>query len=206
MKESLEEERKVEEEIERRKNEADAENAKALALSEERKRINDFLAGIFRRSKDGSDLQDSARLGRVRRMKSTSDNVASMRAMVSNFSDCVSQDSVNPMQVTADDHTSQSITPEQPKSPGSPGLRRMNTMTDLAHPKWFEESPHDLIERQAVNERRRRRKCQSEGVFNMRLSNKHDMGLMLLHDTAIRKGPEKLAALAELTKLSAEVS
>lgn len=204
MKESLEEERKVEEEIERRKNEADAENARALALSEERKRVNDFLAGIFRRSKDGSDLPDSARLGRVRRMKSTSDNVASMRATISNLSEHELQYSVNPMLV--DDNTLQSITSE-PKSPGSPGLRRMNTMADLAHPKWFEESPNELIERQAINERRRRRKCQSEGVFGMRLSNRHDnMGPMLFHDSTIRKGPEKLAALAELTKISAEVS
>jgi hypothetical protein len=191
MKESLEEEREVEKEIERRRQEADAQIAKAtanLTLSEENKGVSAFLGGIFHRSRDGSIVTDSARHGTVRREKSISDNVASMRAMT--FSE-------NPNQAI---HNW-----EQSNSLDSPGIRRLNTMADFAHSKRFEEFDA-LVENQALNDRRRRMKCQSEGVFTMRMANENNPNPRLFLDSTVREGPEKLVTLAELTKISAAVS
>ncbi len=177
MKESLEEEREVEKEIERRRQEADAQNAKAVAKG-----------GIFCKSSDGSVVPDLARHGTVRREKSISDNVASMRAMTY---------SENPMQAM---HNC-----EQSNSLHSPGIRRLNTMADFEHPKWFEEFDAS-VKRQAQNERRRRMKCQSEGVFTMQMANEKDTNPRLFLDSTLREGPEKLVTLAQLTKISAAVS
>lgn len=177
MKESLEEERKVEQEIERRKHEADVENAKAASLatlSEEKRGINEFLGGVFRKSKDGSNGHDSAR----RREKSMSENVSSMRSMIPMPS----------VQSPGDD------------SPGSPGLRRVNTMADFDH-NWFTDS----LEKRVKDERRRRMKCQSEGVFAMRMTNANDLDPRIFFDSTLRQGPDKLVALAELTQMSAKV-
>jgi len=176
MKESLEEEREVEKEIERRRQEADAQNAKAAAKG-----------GIFRKSRDGAVVPDSARQGTVRREKSISDNVASMRAMT--FSEYSMQAMHNC---------------EQPNSLHSPGIRRLNTMADSEHPKWFEEFDAS-VKKQAQNERRRRMKCQSEGVFTMRMANENDTNPRLFLDSTLREGPENLVTLAELTKISAAV-
>lgn len=176
MKESLEEERRVEQEIERRKHEADTENAKAASLasfSEEKRGINEFLGGVFRK-RDGSNGHDSAR----RREKSMSENVSSMRSMMPTPS---AQSPGNEL-------------------PGSPGLRRVNTMADFDH-NWFTDS----LEKQVNDERRRRMKCQSEGVFAMRMTNANDLEPRLFFDSKLRQGPDKLVALAELTQMSATV-
>jgi hypothetical protein len=191
MKESLEEEREVEKEIERRRQEADAQNVKAaanLTLSEENTGVSAFLGGIFRRSRDGSVVTDSARHGTVRREKSISDNVASMRAM------------------TLSENQNQAMHNwEQSNSLNSPDFRRLNTTTDFEHPKWFEEFDAS-VENQALKDRRRRMKCQSEGVYTMRMANENNPNPRLYLDSTLREGPEKLVTLAELTKISAAVS
>jgi len=220
MKESLEEERKVEAEIAQRRKEADAENAKAsatTALSEEKKEINGLLDGFYHRNNDG--LDEAMRPKRSRRMRSISDNVALMRSLTKNISDHSLSISEKPVHLSEDFNTmkqdgmnqlsnnmfppsQQSVELGQMHSPESPGLRRMNTMAVFEHPTWL---PDASAERPDRIVRRRRMKCQSEGVATMRMSQRNDLGLMLFHDSAIRRRHEKLAALAELTKISAEV-
>lgn len=212
MKESLEEEKKVEEEIAQRKKEAEAEYAKVAtvpALSGDKKGINAFLDSVFRRSRDSSDVSEPVGpRERSRRTKSISDSVALMRVLDSSFLHHSLQTAGKPLQVSEDDSTAQNTIANgfkaEESSPQSPGLRRMNTMVSHETPKLFEETLDLSHDRQARSERRRRIKCQSEGVATLRLAHKNDLPRLFL-DSMILEGPEKLATLSELTKISAKV-